>query len=1029
MNKIPLHFGNQVSGDSFSVLWKLEDVSGKFDFENKNLCFIFSHLSVKYKFEISFENIWKIELYLPRGQATNFLLIQLLGAPRIYVKDVSDVGRYEWVREVDFTPSRCIGQSYALCLELPKKRRLQKLHLDFFHYQENKNQFRLIEGSPYSFSSVLVPIVNPPTGFDLPYKILFKINSLIQHGCVPGPAIVDDFYRLVDPKKIKFENMIESALDKLFHLKDCCYEPVKWLMEEYKRYAASTRFQKTPAISLDDGLVYIHRVQITPSKVYFGGPEVSLSNRVLRRYPEDIDNFLRVSFVDEDLDKIHSITLAPRSSSANEDKRTRVYDRILSTLRNGIVIGDKKFEFLAFSSSQVRENSVWMFASRPGLTAADIREWMGDFRDIRNVAKYGARLGQSFGSSRETVSVGIDEIKVIPDVEIKKGQVTYCFSDGIGKISEELARKVATKLPCSSVPSAFQIRHGGYKGVVALDPTSSVKLSLRKSMCKYKSDNTKLDVLAWSKFQPCFLNRQIIILLSNLGVKDRAFLKRQREAIDQLNAILIDPLGAQEALEMMFAGEISKVLKEMLICGYKPDAEPFLSMMLQTFRASKLMDMRLRTRIFVPNGRALMGCLDETRTLEYGQVFLQVSRFSRELSNFICEGKVVVAKNPCLHPGDVRVLEAVNVPVLHHMVDCVVFPQKGKRPHPNECSGSDLDGDTYFVSWDLDLIPPRQIEPMEYIAAPTKQADHDVTIEEVEEYFTDYMVNDNLGIIDNAHVVFADSEPRKAMSPKCMELAKLHSIAVDFPKTGIVAEIPDYLHVKEYPDFMEKPNKKSYISKSVIGKLFREVKDIALPTSPAESFTLDLAKQHYDPEMEVDGFEDYLSDAFKYKSDYDYKLRNMMEYYGIQTEAEILSGNVLKMSKHFDRKRDVDAIKYAVKSLRMEARNWFNEGSDADNITDNAKAKASAWYHVTYHHTYWGRRYAEETQGMDRAHFLSFPWCIYDKLLQIKKDKKSKSGFWFCVIFLIFAFLVPIVLWLSLSGFFGGLILVFYRYL
>ncbi|XP_042972640.1 probable RNA-dependent RNA polymerase 1 [Carya illinoinensis] len=999
MENIAMHFGNQVSGDSFSVLWKQEDVYGRFDFRNGKLYFHFSHLSKEYKFEISYENISKIELYRPRGQAKMFILMQLLGAPRIFVKDEFDVGHHEWVRDVDFTTCSCIGQSYALCLELPKEMRLSKLRLDdFVHYEEIEGQFELMEGSPYSCSSGLVPIVNPPTSFNLPDKILFKINSLIQHGRVPGPAIVEDLYRLVDPTRIKIQ-YIESALDKLFHLKDCCYEPVKWLKEQYKGYASSTRFQTTHAISLDDGLVYIHRVQVTPSKVYFRGPEVNLSNRVLRHYRKDIDNFLRVSFVDEDLDKMRSTTLSPRSSSKNEKKRTRVYDRILSTLRNGIVIGDKKFEFLAFSSSQVRENSVWMFASRPGLTAADIREWMGDFRDIRNVAKYAARLGQSFGSSRETASVGIDEIEFIPDVEVKKGQVTYCFSDGIGKISPELAREVASKLRCSSVPSAFQIRYAGYKGVVAVDPTSSVKLSLRKkSMCKYKSHDTKLDVLAWSKFQPCFLNRQIVTLLSNLGVKDRAFQEKQREAIDQLNAILTDPLKAQEALEMMFAGEISNVLKEMLICGYKPDAEPFLSMMLQTFRASKLMDMRLKTRIFIPNGRALMGCMDETRTLEYGQVFLGVSCFSRELcnqssltfsvsssnpNNFICKGRVVVAKNPCLHPGDVRVLKAVDVPALHHMVDCVVFPQKGKRPHPNECSGSDLDGDMYFVSWDLELLPPLQVQPMEYNAAPTLEVDHDVTIEEVEEYFTDYIVNDNLGIIDNAHVVFADCERRKAMSPKCMDLAMLHSIAVDFPKTGIVAEIPPNLRPKAYPDFMEKPDRKMYESKSVIGKLFREVKDIASPTSPVESFTSELAKQYYDPEMEVDGFENYLKDAFKHKSDYDSKLGNMMEYYGILTEAEILSGNILKMSKHFDRNRDLDAIKYAVKSLRKEARSWFNEGIDADDSTDSAKAKASAWYHVTYHPNYFGRY----NEGSNRTHFLSFAWCIYDQLVQIKKDK------------------------------------------
>ncbi|GKF30703.1 probable RNA-dependent RNA polymerase 1, partial [Tanacetum coccineum] len=125
-----------------------------------------------------------------------------------------------------------------------------------------------------------------------------------------------------------------------------------------------------------------------------------------------------------------------------------------------------------------------------------------------------------------------------------------------------------------------------------------------------------------------------------------------------------------------------------------------------------------------------MGCLDETRTLEYGEVFVQFSGvgkrpLSDDYSGFgsnnfkIVLGKVVVAKNPCLHPGDVRVLKAVNVPALHHMVDCVVFPQKGQRPHPNECSGSYLDGDIYFVCWDPNLIPPRQVEPMDYTLAPS----------------------------------------------------------------------------------------------------------------------------------------------------------------------------------------------------------------------------------------------------------------------------------------------------------------------
>ncbi|KAM5581252.1 putative RNA-dependent RNA polymerase 1 [Rosa sericea] len=1001
---VTLHFGCKISEEMFSVLWTKSDVSVTFGMELKNVHLSFSYDCAKYKLELPSDTICRIELRCPLGQFTKFLLIQLRGAPRIYKKNVTSASDNSWVREVDFTPSCCIGQSSSLCLELPLSCALPDLGESFIHYIENKGQFVLKTGNTFSGNSAFVPILAPPLGIDLPFKILFKINSLVQHGCIPGQALDVSFYNLVDPTRIRIE-YIECALDKLFNSKECCYEPVRWLLKQYKMYQACKQIPQSPAISLDEDFVYVHRVQITPCKVYFCGPEVNLSNRVLRNYPEDIDNFLRVSFVDEDLGKMHSVDLCPRTGCAEEERRTRVYERIFSTLRDGIVIGEKKFEFLASSSSQLREHSAWMFASRSGLTAQGIRDWMGDFSQIKNAAKYAARLGQSFSSSRETFSVGLDEIEVIPDVEIERGRTKYCFSDGIGKISADFAEKVARKCGKSSTPSAFQIRYAGYKGIVAVDPKLSKKLALRKSMCKFKSLNTKLDVLAWSRYQPCFLNRQLITLLSTLGVQDRVFEKKQKLAMNQLEGILTDPLKAQEALELMFHGEATNVLREMLMF-YKPNAEPFLSLMLQSLCASKLAELRSRTRIFVPNGRSMKGCLDETRTLEYGQVFVQCSHHAifdgstttASQENFTVEGKVVVAKHPCLHPGDVRVLMAVDVPALQHMVDCVVFPQKGKRPHPNECSGSDLDGDDYFVSWDRDLIPPRQTEPMNYNPAPTVELDHNVTMEEVGESFTNYIVNDNLGIISHAHLAFADRKPRKAMSDECIELAKLHSHAVDSPKTGVLVELPRRLRVQEYPDFMEKIDRKTYESKCVIGKLFRQVKDIELGSDSHsfkfKSFTREVARRFYDTDMEVDGFEDYINDAMSYKSKYDYKLGNLMDYYGIKTEAEILSGNVSNVSKFFKRK-DLESINYAVRSLKKEARTWFMEkpngedpsdfGTDIDNVY---AAKASAWYHVTYHHRYWGCY----NKAMARDHFLSFPWCVFDMLIQIKREKTSRRN-------------------------------------
>ncbi|CAH9146430.1 unnamed protein product [Cuscuta epithymum] len=999
MENITLCFGCQISVERFYKLCRFEDVSIEFGYGLKKIRFYLSHHFVRYKLQLLYDHIWQIVLHRSPAQNIKYLVIQLVAAPRIYKKIEEDTiysffqetPDDQWVRTTDFTQS-LIGESSGLCLELPRGVKLPDFRNNFVFYNETESQFILEPGSRFSRNLHLVPIIHPPRGSELPFDLVFKISSLVQHGCLPGPVLNDRFFRLVDPRLVNID-CIENALEKLLYMKECCYDPVMWLTDAYRNFKHPP---KSASINLDDGLVYVRRVLVTPTKVYFYGPEVNQSNRVLRHYINDIENFLRVSFVDEECDKIQSIDLSQRGIG-----KTDIYSRILLTLKNGIVIGDKRFEFLAFSSSQLRESSVWMFASRVGLTATDIREWMGNLKKIKNVAKYAARLGQSFGSSREAESVHRNEIEIVPDIiKITKQGTEYNFSDGIGKISSDFAEKVAIECGLEKLaPSAYQIRYGGFKGVVAVDPSSSKKLSLRKSMLKYESNNVKLDVLAWSKYQPCYLNRQLVTLLSTLGIKDAVFELKQKEAVAQLNEILTNPAKAAEALELMAPGENTNIIKEMLMCGYKPDAEPFLSMTLQTFRAFKLQDIRTKARIFIPSARSMMGCLDETRTLEYGEVFVQYSGAGWRQSlvdslhynetrdcKYIVTGKVVVAKNPCLHPGDVRVLRAVNVPALHHMVDCVVFPQKGQRPHPNECSGSDLDGDIYFVCWDQDLIPKEMKPAMDYTPAPSMALDHDVTIEEVQKYFADYIVNDSLGIISNAHVVFADKEDKMAMSEPCLELAKLFSIAVDFPKTGVPAEIPYHLRVKEYPDFMEKPAEKTtYVSSRVIGKLFRAVKHITPQLSSITSFTVEVAKKSYDPDMEVDGFEDFIEEAFNCKTRYDFKLGNLMDYYGIKTEAEVLSGGVIKTSKFFDRRRDADAVSFAVRALKKEARSWFKKGSES---AEDLLAKASAWYHVTYHHTYWGN-YNED---MNRAHFISFPWCVYDKLIQIKRAKTGNRA-------------------------------------
>lgn len=77
---------------------------------------------------------------------------------------------------------------------------------------------------------------------------------------------------------------------------------------------------------------------------------------------------------------------------------------------------------------------------------------MGNFCNIRNVAKYAARLGQSLSSSTETLKVQKYEVEEIPDIT---NGTEYVFSDGIGTISADFANEVSMKCKTRFTPSAF----------------------------------------------------------------------------------------------------------------------------------------------------------------------------------------------------------------------------------------------------------------------------------------------------------------------------------------------------------------------------------------------------------------------------------------------------------------------------------------------------------------------------------------------------------------------------------------------
>ncbi|KAM0322711.1 hypothetical protein ACHAQA_009302 [Verticillium albo-atrum] len=642
----------------------------------------------------------------------------------------------------------------------------------------------------------------------------------------------------------------------------------------------------------------IRKIVVTPTTVYLNSPGVEASNRVIRKYEHVRDRFLRVQFTDE-------LTRGRISTRAKMEMDHYVFKRVYLAMINGIRIGDRHYKFLAFGNSQIRECGAYFFCETEHLKCADMRGWMGDFYHIRVVAKFAARLGQCFSTTREIRSIRVPTVKLIPDIE-RNG---FCFTDGVGKISPFLASMILEEMGLESgeTPSAFQFRMGGCKGVLAVWPEAKgMDVHIRRSQEKFKAAFNGLEIIRCARYSVATLNRQTITILSCLGIGPNVF----------MDLLQIQLRGYEKAMNDQYAAAVllgrhidenhtSLALRDLINWGFMhPNVqEPFVLTILQLWRVWSMKQLRDKARIVVDKGAFVLGCVDETTTLRghnkasegqttsrdvklLPQIFLQIPDPENDRCHIVVKGVCIVGRNPSLHPGDIRVVEAVDAPQLRHMKNVVVFPSKGDIDVPSMLSGGDLDGDDFFVIWDPNLIPPAwNVRPMDHATPHPKVLHRDVNAKDLSEFFVKYMRNDCLPLIATSHLANADYLDNGAMHPKCLELAKLHSKAVDYVKSGDPAELSRELRARKWPHFMgERRNKNAvYHSYTALGQIYDKVQDI--PFSPLYEKKFD---RRILTRFDLDG--ETLKKARQLKSTYDTAMRRLMAQREVATEFEVWTG-------------------------------------------------------------------------------------------------------------------------------------------
>ncbi|CAI5438582.1 unnamed protein product [Caenorhabditis angaria] len=696
------------------------------------------------------------------------------------------------------------------------------------------------------------------------FTYVYLIECLLSRGTFVKNQLLNDinewlyFLRIIEKhfKDDNNHNFCESALEDTINYIDSG-KRVGSIIDLFENFCIQRKLsgksnQLTPE-QYDEGYRKVRKVVLTPTRIIPIVPEIIMGNRVLSNGDHDGTRIIRVTFRDDGNQPMRRIALG-------EQLLRETVKRYLSS---GILVAGRRFGYLGSSNSQMRDNGAYFmekcsarderYFQENNLLIPDdfipkikkFRKSLGRFEDLESIPKVMARLGQCFTQARSCPGAQLsrNEYLVIFDVIGGKNskREAYTFTDGIGVISQELASAVAGNMSFGKncIPSAFQFRYRGLKGMVAIDPfLDEVAKHFRnlyrhgyfKPYSRIVPENVEMtqaeyDLEPWT-YRACFrpsqikfitttkpcpielvkysspcvvaLNRPLINVMDHVSEnQSRACHKRICERIeelldDQLLSFLKymnneDSCRAklQEMPRRVHFGSLKKM------SGFMLSTEPFFRSLVRAAVAVMLSKLLRKTQIQIPPhlGRSMFGVTDETGRLQYGQVFVQYTANindktpSKTSKRIIQKGQVLLTKCPSVVSGDVRIFEAVDIPELHHLNDVVVFPQHGPRSNPDEMAGSDLDGDEYTVIWDEQLLLERNEPAFNFTSEKINQKfDIDNMDPLMHDFFIEYIIQDSVGAISLNHLYQSDQFGIE--SEVCDRLATKLTKALDYAKSG-----------------------------------------------------------------------------------------------------------------------------------------------------------------------------------------------------------------------------------------------------
>lgn len=295
------------------------------------------------------------------------------------------------------------------------------------------------------------------------------------------------------------------------------------------------------------------------------------------------------------------------------------------------------------------------------------------FETLRCPARYAARISQAFTATNQ-IRIELDSSQVLRREDIWTSDGLYCFTDGVGTISLELARKIWAFMNSTRkrarrsqpTPRAYQVRFQGAKGMLSVDyKLAGSVITIPASMSKFTAEGRFIEIAqAFTTPFPYTFNRPLIMLLEGLGVPYRVFEHYQDAAVQEVNDSSRTLAGAGRLFEKYGLGasfRVPSVLNSLAKLDMLSDAgsRSFYDKILHCAKNHILRDLKNYARIPVPGAWTLVGVADMHGELGENEIYACVRKDGRTI---YLEGDVMISRSPTSHPGDVQIAHGIGAP-------------------------------------------------------------------------------------------------------------------------------------------------------------------------------------------------------------------------------------------------------------------------------------------------------------------------------------------------------------------------------